>query len=101
MSNASLQLARRAATHLDEIRDLARPLRRPADLDPLIDRIGDARFVLIGEASHGTSEYYGWRAALSRRLIAERGFDFVAVEGDWPDCFQLNCWVKGRSQEPA
>jgi len=85
----------------DDISSLALPLKDPADFDPLIERIGAARYVLIGEASHGTSEYYGWRAALSRRLIAEAGFDFVAVEGDWPDCFQLNCWVKGRSNEPA
>jgi|1186.fasta_scaffold05491_2 erythromycin esterase len=84
------------STELDEIRSLARPLRTRADLDPLLERIGDAHFVLLGEASHGTAEYYGWRAALSRRLIAERGFDFVAVEGDWPDCFRVNRWLKGR-----
>src|SRR5437764_4132630 len=79
-----------------EIRSLARPLRASADLDPLLDRIGEARFVLLGEASHGTAEYYGWRAAITKRLIAERGFDFVAVEGDWPDCFRVNRWVKNR-----
>jgi erythromycin esterase-like protein len=83
-------------TELDEIRSLARPLRTGADLDPILERIGDSRFVLLGEASHGTAEYYGWRVALSRRLIAERGFDFVAVEGDWPDCFRINRWVKDR-----
>src|SRR3954463_5738924 len=80
----------RAGPALDEIGELARPLRTDDDLDPLLDRIGDARFVLIGEASHGTAEYYRWRAALTRRLIAEREFSFVAVEGDWPDCFQVN-----------
>ncbi|NDU73126.1 erythromycin esterase family protein [Actinomadura sp. DSM 109109] len=64
----------------------ALPLEDADDLNPLLDRIGDARCVLIGEASHGTHEYYAWRAALTRRLIAERGFAFVAVEGDWPDC---------------
>jgi erythromycin esterase len=82
---------------LDEIVELRRPLHTAADLDPLLDRIGDARFVLIGEASHGTSEYYSWRARMSRRLIEERGFSFVAVEGDWPDCFDVNCWVKGAA----
>ncbi|MBC6466604.1 erythromycin esterase family protein [Actinomadura alba] len=60
------------------------------DLDPLLNRIGDARCVLVGEADHGTHEYYAWRAALTRRLIAERGFSFVGVEGDWPDCRQIN-----------
>ncbi len=73
---------------------LARPLHNESDLDPLLDAIGDARFVLLGEASHGTSQYYRWRAAITRRLIAERGFTFVAVEGDWPDCFAINCWAK-------
>src|SRR5437764_15410935 len=77
------------------LRELVRPLRDPADLDPLLDRIGAARCVLLGEASHGTHEYYTWRAALSRRLIEEKGFSFVAVEGDWPDCYRVNRYVKG------
>jgi len=72
-----------------------RPLERPSDLDPLLDRIGAARFVLLGEASHGTSEFYTWRAALSKRLIVEKGFRFLAVEGDWPDCYRINRYVKG------
>jgi erythromycin esterase len=72
----------------------AKPLRSPADLDPLLDRIGDARFVLLGEATHGTSEFYRWRAAITRRLVEERGFSFVAVEGDWPDCYRVNRFVK-------
>lgn len=82
-----------------EIRNRASALRRPGDLDPLLDRIGDARHVLIGEASHGTNEYYRWRAEFTRRLITEYGFSFVAVEGDWPDCYRINQWVKGRAAE--
>jgi erythromycin esterase-like protein len=73
----------------------ALPLSDPSDLDPLIERIGTARYVLLGEATHGTSEFYQWRAALSRRLIQEQGFAFVAVEGDWPDCYRLNRYAKG------
>jgi erythromycin esterase len=73
-----------------EVRADARPLAGPADLDVLLDRIGDARYVLLGEASHGTHEYYAWRAALTRRLVQERGFSFVAVEGDWPDCYRVH-----------
>lgn len=84
------------AAEIAEIRALAEPLRRPDDLDPLLARIGDARYVLLGEASHGTADHYGWRAALTRRLVAEHGFSFVAVEGDWPDCARVNRWVKGR-----
>ena len=74
----------------DEVRALARPLRAPADLDPLLERIGDAAYVLIGEASHGTADFYRWRAELTRRLVAERGFSFVAVEGEWPDFRRLH-----------
>jgi erythromycin esterase len=66
-----------------------------AALDALMDRIGDARFVLLGEASHGTSEYYTWRARITRRLILEKGFKFLGVEGDWPDCYQVNRYIKG------
>jgi erythromycin esterase-like protein len=80
-----------------------RPLREPADLDPLMDRVGDARIVAVGEASHGTHEYYAWRAALTRRLVEERGFGFVAVEGDWPDCYRVNRSVKlrdGADEDP-
>ena len=84
----------------DPISSLARPLDDPADLDPLLERIGDARYVLLGEASHGTHEYYRWRAEISRRLIAERGFSFVAVEGDWPDCYELNRCVKHDPRVP-
>lgn len=72
------------------IRENALKLEDEADLDPLMERIGDARYVLIGEASHGTHDYYAWRAALTRRLIQERDFSFVGVEGDWPDCYALN-----------
>src|SRR6266545_3944975 len=81
------------------LRDRAQTIDENAveDLDPLMERIGDAHFVLLGEASHGTSEYYQWRARLSSRLIAEKGFRFVAVEGDWPDCYRVNRYVKGYS----
>ena len=78
-----------------EIATLARPLRTKTELDPLLDRIGDARVVLLGEASHGTSEYYTWRAQISQRLIEERGFSFIAVEGDWPDCYRVTRYAKG------
>jgi erythromycin esterase-like protein len=79
----------------------ARPLESARDLEPLIDRIGDARFVLLGEASHGTSEFYTWRTELSKRLMAERGFTFIAVEGDWPDCYRVNRYVRGMPDSGA
>jgi erythromycin esterase len=64
-------------------------------LDALMERIGDAHYVLLGEASHGTHEYYTWRTLISKRLIEEKGFSFIAVEGDWPDCYKINRHVKG------
>ncbi|ROS42351.1 erythromycin esterase family protein [Amycolatopsis thermoflava] len=75
-------------------------LRRVEDLDPLIDRVGDARLVLLGEASHGTADFYRWRAEITKRLIVERGFSFVAVEGDWPDCHRVHCCVAGGRGDP-
>jgi erythromycin esterase len=84
-----------SATHENAIRWAARPLQSAADLNPLIERIGDARIVMLGEASHGTSDYYLWRMRLSQRLIEEKGFSFIAVEGDWPDCYRLNRYIRG------
>src|SRR5919106_1231876 len=79
-----------------QIVTLSSPLEDVDDLNPLLERIGDARYVLLGEASHGTHEYYLWRARISRRLIEEKGFRFIAVEGDWPDCFRVNRYVHGK-----
>jgi erythromycin esterase-like protein len=78
------------------IHDTAQPLTGAAtDYDQLLERIGDARFVLIGEATHGTHEFYRQRAMITRRLIVERGFSAVAVEADWPDAYQINRFVRG------
>nr|WP_238162485.1 erythromycin esterase family protein [Cohnella sp. AR92] len=82
---------------LQTIRQLAKVYRGAAEANALIDRARRAKFVLLGEASHGTSEFYADRAALSKRLITEHGYRFIAVEGDWPSCFALNRYVKGCS----
>src|SRR5438105_183662 len=66
---------------------------------PLLDLIGDARFVLIGEASHGTDDFYRMRAELTRRLITEKGFDAVVIEGDWPDAYRINRFVHGFNDD--
>ena len=79
---------------LATLRALARPVADDACLDPLIERLGRARLALLGEASHGTAEFYTRRAEISRRLIEEHGFQFIAVEGDWATCHQLNRYVK-------
>jgi erythromycin esterase len=79
----------------DLLKTTSSPLEKLEDLDPLIDFIGDAKYVLLGEASHGTHEYYTWRAKITQRLIQEKGFSFIGVEGDWPDCYRLNRYSKG------
>ena len=71
----------------------------PEDYDDLLERIGDSRFVLLGEASHGTNEFYRARAQITKRLIVEKGFNAVAVEGDWPDAYQVNRYVRGLSTD--
>lgn len=71
----------------------------PHDYDDLMAAIGNARFVLLGEASHGTHEFYQARALISQRLVAEKGFHAVAVEADWPDAYRVNCYVKGISHD--
>jgi protein-L-isoaspartate(D-aspartate) O-methyltransferase len=71
-----------------------------ADLGPLLERIGDARVVLIGEATHGTSEFYRFRARLTRELILRRGFRAVAAEADWPDAARIDHYVRDRDVPP-
>jgi erythromycin esterase-like protein len=75
------------------------PLRNEQDLDVLLKEIDTSRIVLLGEASHGTSEYYTWRAAITKRLIKEKGFNFIAVEGDWTDSYKVNNFIKGEKKD--
>jgi erythromycin esterase-like protein len=71
------------------------------DYDALLDRIDDARFVLIGDATHGTHEFYRERAELTRRLVLEKGFHAVAVEADWPDAYRINRYIHEQSDDRA
>jgi len=70
----------------------------PRDLGPLVDRVSDADCVFLGEASHGTSEYYRWRAQVTAKLLRDHGFSFVAVEGDWTSCYEVNRYVKDLTE---
>lgn len=72
-----------------------------SDYDPLLQRVGDARFVLLGEATHGTHEFYRERAEITKRLIVEKGFNAVAVEADWPDAYRVNRYVRGLDDDPT
>lgn len=71
-----------------------------ADLSPLLRRIGDARVVLLGEATHGTSEFYRMRERITRELIEKKGFTFVAIEGDWPDAARIDHYVRHFEYSP-
>ena len=92
-----------STTEIDAIRAAAQPLSgTSADYDALLELIGEARFVLLGEASHGTHEFYRARAEITKRLIAEKGFAAVAVEADWPDAYRVNRYVRAaRTGERA
>lgn len=80
----------------DVVAEAARPLRGEInDYNPLMEQIGEASLVLIGEASHGTHEFYRERAQITKRLIKEKGFTAVAVEADWPDAYRVNRYVQG------
>ncbi|WP_236291490.1 erythromycin esterase family protein [Paenibacillus allorhizoplanae] len=79
---------------VEQIKKQAVPLNSTDDLEVLIEAIGDKKYVLLGEATHGTSEFYKLRMELSRKLIETKGFSFIAVEGDWPSCYEVNRYVK-------
>jgi protein-L-isoaspartate(D-aspartate) O-methyltransferase len=72
-----------------------------ADLSGLLDRIGEARVVLLGEATHGTSEFYRMRERISRELIEKKGFRIIAIEGDWPDAARIDHYVRHFSFPPS
>lgn len=91
LETRALNVALRAAAHpLVGSRD---------DFDPVLRLVGDARLVLLGEASHGTHEFYRIRGEITKRLIRECGFRAVAVEADWPDAYRVNRFVRGRSRD--
>src|SRR5438270_13201087 len=84
----------------DVIKQAAHPLEgNPSDYDDLLKVIHEARFCLLGEATHGTQEFYRERAEITKRLIKEQGFTAVAVEADWPDAFRVNPYVPGLSDD--
>jgi erythromycin esterase-like protein len=84
----------------EAVREAAQPLAGDAvDYDPLMHLVGKAHFCLIGEATHGTEEFYRERAEITKRLIREKGFAAVAVEADWPDAFRVNRYVRGLSDD--
>jgi erythromycin esterase-like protein len=90
MSTQALEIIRRSARWFEPA---------PDGFGPLLDSIGDASLVLIGEASHGTHEFYRTRAELTKALITQKRFNVIAVEADWPDAYRVNRWVCHESVE--
>lgn len=80
-----------------ELKRLARPLSGDQDLRELAKAVGSRKIVMLGESTHGTKEFYRIRRDFTRILVEEHGFGLVAVEGDWPDCFEINRFVRGRT----
>ncbi|HEX7314456.1 MAG TPA: erythromycin esterase family protein [Pyrinomonadaceae bacterium] len=92
--------AKTARVAAEVVRGAARVLEgAPGDYDPLLKSLGAARFALLGEASHGTHEFYRERAEITKRLITEKGYTAVAVEADWPDAYRVNRYVRGESDD--
>ncbi len=84
----------------DIVRQIAQPLSGgSADYDSLLNLVGNARFVLLGEASHGTHEFYFERAQITKQLIIEKGFTVIAIEADWPDANRVHRYVRGASND--
>jgi erythromycin esterase-like protein len=82
------------------LREVVHPLRGEAhDYDPVLSLVGNASLCLLGEATHGTYEFYRERAEITKRLIKEKGFTAVAVEADWPDAFRVNRYVRGLGDD--
>ncbi len=86
---------------IKEIIRAAVPLKQKQQLDQLVEKIASSRIVMLGEATHGTSEFYEWRRLISQRLIENHGFSFIAVEGDWPDCWRLNRYIETGNGKSA
>jgi protein-L-isoaspartate(D-aspartate) O-methyltransferase len=93
---ADAELARRISYWCEPFADI-----ESADLKPLLARVGDARLVLLGEATHGTSEFYRMRERISRELIEKRDFSFIAIEGDWPDAARVDHYVRHAQYPPS
>ncbi len=82
----------------EAVKNYALPFESDDDFTPILEAIGDAKIVLLGEASHGTSEFYTVRAKLSKMLIEQKGFSAIAVEGDWPSAQHVNRYIKGYGE---
>lgn len=95
-------MTRTAVAAAEVISEVARPLQGTReDYDPLLELVGDAHIVLLGEASQGSHEFYHERARITKRLIQELDFNAVAIEGEWPDAYRVNRYVRGQGHDTS
>src|SRR5712671_6417740 len=88
--------------NVESLRHAVRPLTgSDSDYEPLLKLIGDARYVLLGEASHGTHEFYHARAEITKRLITQKGFTVIAWEADWPAALRVSSFIQGRGKDKS
>src|SRR4051794_30928683 len=85
----------------EAIISIARPIHGERDVDQIVELIAHKRIVMLGEASHGTHDFYAMRATITRRLIEEHGFSAVCVEGDWPDALRADRYVRGHGDDES
>jgi erythromycin esterase len=90
-----------SSSFASKVEAVTTPCSGPEDLEKLIDNISSSKIVMLGEASHGTREFYTWRTEITKRLIESHGFNFVAVEGDWPPCYSVHQYVTRKSEHEA
>ena len=86
---------------VEEIENNSIPFSNPDDLDDWIKQISNRRIIMLGESTHGTKEFYSLRKEISKKLIEDYGYSFIAVEGDWPDCYKLNEFIYGKEKKDA
>lgn len=86
---------------IKELSHMAQPINSEKSFTPLLHKLSQKRVVMLGEATHGTEEFYELRKVLSKHLIEDYGFNFIAVEGDWPDCYRLNQYAQLRADGSA
>lgn len=101
MFRSSSAADRQQDRRIRKLRESVHPLRSPAELETLIDAVADARIVQLGVATNRMPKFYRCRTEISRHMIADHDFTFIAAEGDWPDCARVNRYVRAASNSPA
>ncbi len=97
MKGCAQKMVIKISKTIENIQQYSQPFHDIEDLNGLIEKASKAKYILLGEATHGTAEFYTIRGEIRKKLIQDHGFTFIAVEGDWPSCYEVNQYVKGHS----